>query len=86
MAKLVRGKQEKLAEERTFLSYERTMLSYFSTAFAALLFGFALIKLSLTKPIIYIGGLSMIIGIVFLILGLYYSPLRKGVREHHTLK
>jgi len=79
-------KEEKLAEERTFLSYERTMLAYFSTAFAALLFGFALIKLSLTKPIVYIGGLSMVIGIIFFIIGLYYSPMRKKIRDYHSLK
>lgn len=71
----------KLAQERTFLAYERTMLAYFRTAFAALLFGFALIKLSQSENIIYIGGFSMSLGIIFFIIGLYYSPLRKKIRE-----
>ncbi|MDO8508060.1 MAG: DUF202 domain-containing protein [Nanoarchaeota archaeon] len=75
-----------LAQERTYLAYERTMLAYFRTAFAALLFGFALVKLSQETSIIYIGSISMGIGIVFFIIGLYYSPFRKKVRAHHILK
>ena len=75
----------KLAQERTFLAYERTMLAYFRTAFAALLFGFALVKLSQSTPVIYLGGFSMAIGILFLVIGFYYSPLRKKIRKHHSL-
>ncbi len=75
-----------LARERTFLSYERTMLAYFRTAFTALLFGFALVKLSQSEAVIIIGTFSMVLGVVFFIIGLYYSPLRKKVRENHALK
>ncbi len=75
-----------LARERTFLAYERTMLAYFRTAFAALLFGFALVKLSQNETVIYIGQVSMALGIIFFIIGLYYSPLRKKVREYHSLR
>ncbi len=75
-----------LAQERTFLAYERTMLAYFRTAFAALLFGFALVKLSQNQSVIYIGSFSIGIGIIFFVIGLYYSPFRKNVREYHTLK
>ena len=76
----------RLAEERTFLSYERTMLAYFRTAFSALLFGFALVKLSQSPAIIYAGNLSMVFGVLFFIIGLYYSPMRKKIRTRHRIK
>jgi len=79
-------KNTQLAQERTFLSYERTMLAYFRTAFAALLFGFALVKLSQDQNVIYIGIISIGLGIIFFVIGIYYSPIRKKVRYYHSLK
>ena len=67
-----------LAEERTELAEKRTMLAYFRTGFAALLFGFGLAKVFEQRWIINVGLVSVALGIVLFVIGLFY--LRK---RHH---
>jgi len=78
--------EEKLSYERTVLSGERTMLSYFRTALAALFFGIAIMNLFKTPFGFYAGGVFIIAGIVFFILGFFYVPIRNRKNFKKILK
>lgn len=66
--------KDELAVERTELARERTMLSYFRTAFTIFVFGFVIMRLFLTKTGYYTGISSIILGVVFFLMGLRYLP------------
>lgn len=67
-----------LAKERTILANERNTLAYIRTGFAAFAIGIAFIKLFETDTIFVYGGwASLLIGLIFIILGIVYYPLRK---------
>ena len=72
--------EELLAEERTVWTNEQTTLAYIRTGFSALLLGIGilgLIKLSSPyKYLVYGGVISLTLGIIFIILGLIYYPMR----------
>jgi uncharacterized membrane protein YidH (DUF202 family) len=69
---------KKLAQERTILANERNTLAYVRTGFSSFVLGIALIKL-FEEHIKYVyagyGALSM--GIILILFGLIYYPLRK---------
>lgn len=67
-----------MAQERTILANERNTLAYIRTGFFAFLLGFGLIKLFEYDVIFVIGVWGVnILGLVFIILGLVYYPIRK---------
>lgn len=69
---------KRLAQERTILASERNTLAYVRTGFASFALGLALIKLFDTHiSYVYAGYGVAILGILFIILGLVYYPLRK---------
>lgn len=70
--------QKLLALERTNLSNEKNTLAYIRTGFASFLFGIGLIKLFEDSPsIVYVGFGALILGALFIILGLVWYPIRK---------
>lgn len=70
--------QKLLAQERTNLANERNTLAYIRTGFSAFLLGIGLIKLFENKNfIIYSGWGIIILGLIFIIFGLIYYPIRK---------
>lgn len=75
---------DQLAQERTMLANERTMLAHIRTAFASFLFGIAIIKLfEQFNWVFYFGAIAIIVGIIFLIIGLVYYPIRnKRIRKY----
>lgn len=67
-----------LALERTNMANERTMLAYIRTAITSFLFGTALIKFFEDLRIAtYFGIIAIIAGILFLIAGLVYYPIKR---------
>ncbi len=67
-----------LAQERTILANERNTLAYIRTGFASFVMGIALLKLFDENVLFVYGGwLSVLMGAVFILLGLIYHPLRK---------
>ena len=67
-----------LAQERTALANERNSLACTRTGFSAFALGAAFIKLFEEDVMfVYFGWASVAIGIVFIVLGLVYYPLRK---------
>ncbi len=69
---------KKLAQERTILANERNTLAYIRTGFGALVLGLALIKLFEEHiKYVYAGYGVAALGIIFIILGLVYYPIRK---------
>ncbi len=67
-----------LAQERTILANERNTLAYIRTGFSAFLLGIGLIKLFENEIIaIYSGWGAIILGLVFIVLGLVHYPIRK---------
>ncbi len=69
-----------LAQERTILANERNSLAAVRTGFAAFALGAAFIKL-LEQDIffVYAGWVSVLIGTLFIALGLVYYPIRKRI-------
>ncbi|MBI2449771.1 DUF202 domain-containing protein [Candidatus Pacearchaeota archaeon] len=65
---------DRLSLERTELARERTMLAYFRTAFTIFVFGFVIMKLFLSDIGYYTGLGSIIIGVIFFLMGLRYIP------------
>ena len=62
----------KLAKERTQLANERTMLAYLRTAFSLFLFAIAILKLFEERTWAFpLGIFSLIMGILFIIIGGY---------------
>ena len=67
-----------LAQERTVLANERNTLAYIRTGFSGFVLGFALIKLFEEHLIFVYGGwASLLVGLLLIILGLAYYPIRK---------
>lgn len=67
-----------LAQERTILANERNTLAYIRTGFSAFLLGIGLIKLFEDEMIVvYSGWGAIILGLIFIFLGLVYYPIRK---------
>lgn len=69
---------KKLAQERTILANERNTLAYVRTGFSSFVLGIALIKL-FEEHIkwVYAGYSAAIVGIILILLGIIYYPLRK---------
>lgn len=69
---------KKLAQERTILANERNTLAYVRTGFASFALGLALVKLFEENiKYVYAGYGALSIGIIVIILGVVYYPLRK---------
>jgi len=67
-----------LAQERTILANERNTLAHVRTGFSAFVLGIAAIKLFENDGFfLYVGWIAVAIGILFIILGLVYYPIRK---------
>jgi uncharacterized membrane protein YidH (DUF202 family) len=67
-----------LAQERTILAVERNTLAYIRTGFSAFLLGIALVKFFETDVVLILGGwLAILIGIIFILIGLIAYPVRK---------
>lgn len=67
-----------LAQERTILANERNTLAYIRTGFSAFLLGIGLIRLFENERIfVLIGWGAIVLGLIFVILGLVYYPIRK---------
>ncbi|MBI2664279.1 DUF202 domain-containing protein [Candidatus Woesearchaeota archaeon] len=73
-----------LARERTLFANERTMLAHVRTAFASFLFGIAIIKLFEQFALsLYLGSAAIIAGLIFLVFGLVYYPIRnRRIRKY----
>jgi uncharacterized membrane protein YidH (DUF202 family) len=70
---------KQLAQERTILANERNTLAYIRTGFSAFVLGIATIKLFENDGfLLYAGWIAVVIGILFIILGLVYYPIRKN--------
>ena len=69
---------KKLAQERTILANERNTLAYVRTGFGSFVLGIALIKLFEEHiKYVYAGYVAATLGIILIILGIVYYPLRK---------
>jgi len=69
---------KKLAQERTILANERNTLAYIRTGLSSFVLGIALIKLFETHiKYVYAGYGAATLGIVLIVLGIVYYPLRK---------
>lgn len=69
---------KKLAQERTILANERNTLAYIRTGFSSFLLGFGLIEfLGEDIRFIYLGWGTIALGVILIIFGLVYYPLRK---------
>jgi uncharacterized membrane protein YidH (DUF202 family) len=67
-----------LAQERTILANERNTLAYIRTGFSAFVLGIAAIKLFESDGfLLYAGWIAVVIGILFIIFGIVYYPIRK---------
>jgi len=67
-----------LTQERTILANERNTLAYIRTGFSAFVLGIAAIKLFENDGFfLYAGWIAVVIGILFIILGLVYYSIRK---------
>jgi len=60
-----------LALERTKLANERTLLSYIRSSLYLLIGGLALLKIEDFERIDYLGYLSLLLTVLFLIIGIY---------------
>lgn len=69
---------KRLAQERTILANERNTLAYIRTGFSAFVLGISSIKLfGNDRFLIYAGWIAVAVGIMCIILGLIYYPIRK---------
>lgn len=69
---------KRLAQERTILANERNTLAYIRTGFGSFALGIALIKLFEEHiKYVYAGYAATILGIILIIAGLIYYPIRK---------
>jgi uncharacterized membrane protein YidH (DUF202 family) len=67
-----------LAQERTILANERNTLAYIRTGFSAFVLGIAVIKLFEDNGFfLYAGWIAVVIGILFIIFGIVYYPIRQ---------
>lgn len=78
---LIDKSSDKLEKERTLLSNERTMLAYIRTSLA--FFAFGIVAIKFFKDVLwvdYLGISSIVFGVVFLLVGVIYYPLKKRFR------
>ena len=69
---------KRLAQERTILANERNTLAYIRTGFGSFVLGIALIRFfDESLRYVYAGYFALIVGIILILLGLIYYPLRK---------
>lgn len=69
---------KKMAQERTVLASERNLLAYIRTGLASFGIGIALIKLFEEHiKYVYAGYGALSIGIILILVGVIYYPLRK---------
>ncbi len=72
-----------LAEDRTLLANERTFLAYLRTAFSLAVAGLTFIKFFEGSSYIWIGRISIILGIVTAILGVIrYKKIREHIKTY----
>lgn len=81
----VEGRRTRLAEERTRLARERTTLAHIRTGFASFLFGTAVLGLFTTIETDLLGGVFVLIGVVFLVTG-WRSYVLSNRRTRHLLR
>ena len=71
-----------LAIERTRLANERTLLSYIRSSLYLILGGIAFLQLDSFESIKYLGLLSLILSVVFLVIGIYrFLLLKKSLKK-----
>lgn len=71
-----------LAIERTRLANERTLLSYIRSSLYLILGGIAFLQLDGFSNIKYLGALSLVLSVVFLIIGIYrFILLKKSLKN-----
>ncbi|PKQ45997.1 DUF202 domain-containing protein [Confluentibacter flavum] len=75
-----------LAIERTRLANERTLLSYIRSSLYLILGGIAFLQLDSFENIKYLGLLSLILSVVFLVIGVYrFLLLKKSLKRVYFL-
>ena len=71
-----------LAIERTRLANERTLLSYIRSSLYLILGGIAFLQLEGFANIKYLGILSLVLSVIFLIIGIYrFMLLKKSLKN-----
>src|SRR5690606_26800402 len=71
-----------LAIERTRLANERTLLSYIRSSLYLILGGIAFLQLEGFENIKYLGILSLILSVIFLVIGIYrFMLLKKSLKN-----
>ena len=71
-----------LAIERTRLANERTLLSYIRSSLYLILGGIAFLQLEGFANIKYLGILSLLLSVVFLVIGVYrFMLLKKSLKN-----
>ena len=71
-----------LAIERTRLANERTLLSYIRSSLYLILGGIAFLQLEGFSNIKYLGILSLILSVIFLVIGIYrFMILKKSLKN-----
>lgn len=71
-----------LAIERTRLANERTLLSYIRSSLYLILGGIAFIQLKEFETIKYLGYISLLFSVLFLIIGIYrFILLKKSLKK-----
>lgn len=75
-----------LAIERTRLANERTLLSYIRSSLYLILGGIAFLQLDSFESIKFLGLLSLILSVVFLVIGVYrFLLLKKSLKKVYFL-
>ncbi|WP_345725257.1 DUF202 domain-containing protein [Sinomicrobium weinanense] len=76
--------RDHLSVERTRLSNERTLLSYIRTFLYLVLGGITFIQLDDFYNLKYLGILSLILSVIFLIIGIYrFLLLKKSLKQFY---
>lgn len=74
--------RDHLAIERTRLANERTLLSYIRSSLYLILGGIAFLQIREFENIKYLGYLSLLFSVLFLIIGIYrFFLLKKSLRK-----
>ena len=73
-----------LAMERTTLANERTLLSYIRSSLYLLVGGIALLKLENFENLHFLGYLSLILTVCFVVIGLYrYQKIKSRLKVYY---
>ncbi|WP_100610528.1 DUF202 domain-containing protein [Confluentibacter lentus] len=76
-----------LAIERTRLANERTLLSYIRSSLYLILGGIAFLQLEGFSNIKYLGLLSLLLSVIFLVVGVYrFMLLKKSLKNLYYKK